>query len=96
MSAFAVLARSRLASSSLLSVSQSHCRHTAVRQAAAAAQQQQQLRFYAKPVKKNKGKEKASDDAPSSSSGKHNKKLSTDELIPASQRIVASTEYKNA
>ncbi|KAI0711326.1 ribosome recycling factor [Earliella scabrosa] len=95
MSAFAVLARSRLASSSLLSVSQSHCRHTAVRQAAAVAQQHQS-RFYAKPVKKNKGKEKASDDAPSSSSGKHNKKLSTDELIPASQRIVASTEYKNA
>ena len=97
MSAFAVLARSRLASSSLLSVSQSHCRQTAVRQAAAATRQQQ-LRFYAKPVKKNKGKEKASDDAPSSfsSSGKHNKKLSTDELIPASQRIVASTEYKNA
>lgn len=52
------------------------------------------VRFYAKPVKKQKGKDKDADEAPSG--GKHAKKVATDSLIPASQRIVSSAEYKNA
>lgn len=93
MSTFAAFTRLRLPTSSLLSASQSQCRRLAARQAATATPQMP-VRFYAKPVKKQKGKEKDADEAPSG--GKHAKKVATDSLIPASQRIVSSAEYKNA
>ncbi|KAI0711129.1 ribosome recycling factor domain-containing protein [Cerioporus squamosus] len=92
-----MLARQRLASSSLLFACQRQCRQhvVAARRIAAATQP---ARHYAKPAKKAKGKEKAQDDA--SASHAHGKKqskgVSTDALVPASQRIAASPEYKGA
>ena len=52
-----------------------------------------QVRFYAKPAKKSKDKGKEEKDTPPA---KHSKKggVSTDDLVPASQRIVSSDEYK--
>lgn len=93
MSTFAAFTHLRLPTSSLLSASQSQCRRLAARQAATATPQMP-VRFYAKPVKKQKGKEKDAEEAPSG--GKHARKVATDSLIPASQRIVSSVEYKNA
>ncbi|KAI0746936.1 ribosome recycling factor [Daedaleopsis nitida] len=89
MSTFATLSRARISSASLLSASRTSCARLCARRTAALTAQ---LRFYAKPVKKgSKGKE--SEDVPS---GKHGKGVSTDALIPASQRIVSSDEYKSA
>ncbi|RDX54660.1 ribosome recycling factor [Lentinus brumalis] len=88
MSVVASVARQRLASSSLLCTSQIQCRHLAARRIVATAQQ---ARHYAKPAKKGKGKEQ--DDA-SNHGKKQSKGVSTDSLVPASQRIAASPEYK--
>ena len=96
MSFVAALARTRLASSSSLTLVRP-ARHalTGSRLAAPAAHQ---IRTYAKPAKKKGGKDKGvDDDAPSSSSssGKRgNKGVATDELVPASQRVVSSAEYR--
>ncbi|KAI0777289.1 ribosome recycling factor domain-containing protein [Trametes elegans] len=90
MAAAAALVRFRLAASSSLSASRAQCSQTAARRAALAAVQQ--VRCYAKPAKKQKlkGKDKEVEDVPA----KKAKGVSTDALIPASQRIVSSEEYK--
>ena len=95
MSAVAMLARQRLASSSLLSASQLQCRQHALAAWRITAATQQ-ARHYAKSAKKTKGKEKekVQDEAPQRDGKKGSKGVSTDSLVPASQRIAASPEYK--
>ena len=95
MSAVAMLARQRLALSSLLSASQLQCRQHAFAAWRIAAATQQ-ARHYAKSAKKTKGKEKekAQEEAPQRDGKKGSKGVSTDSLVPASQRIAASPEYK--
>ena len=95
MSFVAALARTRLASSSSLTLVRP-ARH-ALAGSRLAAPAAHQTRTYAKPAKKKGGKDKgADDDAPSSSSsGKRGSKgVATDELVPASQRVVSSAEYR--
>ncbi|KAI0646440.1 ribosome recycling factor [Trametes meyenii] len=54
----------------------------------------QQVRFYAKPVKKSKDKGKEKEKERDVAQAKGAKGFATDSLIPASQRIVSSEEYK--
>ncbi|KAL1941749.1 hypothetical protein VTO73DRAFT_6749 [Trametes versicolor] len=62
-----------------------------------AAHQWQQMRGYAKPVKKLKGKNKeVEEESQRDMTSKRSKGVATNDLIPASQRIVASEEYKKA
>ncbi len=57
----------------------------------------QQVRCYAKPVKKSKGKGKdMEEESQRDTTSKRSKGVTSDDLIPASQRIVASEEYKKA
>ncbi|KAI0659293.1 ribosome recycling factor domain-containing protein [Cubamyces menziesii] len=92
MATAAALLRFRLAASSSLSASQLQCSRAAARRAVVAVTRSQ-VRFYAKPAKKSKDKGKEEKDTPPA---KHSKKggVSTDDLVPASQRIVSSDEYK--
>ncbi|KAH9852476.1 ribosome recycling factor domain-containing protein [Lenzites betulinus] len=86
-------------SSSSRLVWQSQCSRVVVQRAAAVVNQQ---RFYAKPVKKSKekGKDKEKENEREReavfSSSKRSKGATADDLIPASQRIVSSEEYKKA
>ncbi|TBU43451.1 ribosome recycling factor [Dichomitus squalens] len=86
MSAVALLARTRLCTSSALALAQCSGCHAAAIRASLATQQR---RFYAKPAKKSKSKEDAT------SHKKGGKGVSTDDLVPASQRIASSADYKN-
>ncbi|OSD08172.1 ribosome recycling factor [Trametes coccinea BRFM310] len=94
MAATATLARLRLAAPTSLSLSHAQCSRFAARRTAAVASQQ--VRFYAKAAKKSKDKDKGKEDkgkeVPAAAKG--SKGVSTDSLIPASQRIVSSEEYK--
>ncbi|PIL27638.1 hypothetical protein GSI_10790 [Ganoderma sinense ZZ0214-1] len=94
MSAAALISRTRLFTTSASFLLHAQCRSRATRPVTLAMHQ---VRSYAKPVKKSKdkGKEKESADVPQSGK-KTGKGLSTDELIPASQRIPASADYKAA
>ena len=93
MSAAALIARTRLSTASGSSLLP-QCRSLAVRRLTPAMHQ---VRSYAKPVKKSKdkGKERERDETPQAGK-KGGKGLSTNELIPASQRIAASADYKAA
>lgn len=97
MSASVALVRLRLAGSSLFA-SQAQCHRVAVQRVAVSAFQRQQVRCYAKPVKKSKGKGKdvLEEESQRDTTSKRSKGVATDDLIPASQRIVASEEYKKA
>ncbi|KAI1798073.1 ribosome recycling factor [Ganoderma leucocontextum] len=95
MSAAALIARTRLFPPSGLPLLHAQCRSLAARRATLAVHQ---VRSYAKPAKskdkdKGKGKDKERDDVPQAGK-KGGKGFSTDELIPASQRIAASADYK--
>ena len=103
MSVLAVLSRARLASAfSLSSTRIARSGHHATRLVALAPLPQ--TRSYAKASKKSKGKGKQVEEEPEeepedfshSQKGAKRKKVSTDDLVPASQRIVASKEYKDA
>ncbi|KAH9896999.1 ribosome recycling factor domain-containing protein [Cubamyces lactineus] len=94
MAAAAALLRFRLATSTSLFASQPQCSRVAAQRAAVAVTRPQ-VRFYAKAAKKSKdkGKEKEKDSPPAKQTKRG---ISTDKLIPASQRIVSSEEYKKA
>ncbi|CDO73685.1 hypothetical protein BN946_scf185015.g13 [Trametes cinnabarina] len=94
MAATAALVRLRLAVPPSFSVSRSQCPRIAARRAAAVATQQ--VRFYAKAAKKTKekGKDKEKVKEVAAAATKGSKGVSTDALIPASERIVSSEEYK--
>ncbi|KAI8986760.1 ribosome recycling factor domain-containing protein [Trametes punicea] len=94
MASAASLLRFRLAASTRLVVTQPQSSQTATRRAAALAIQQ--VRFYAKSAKKSKDKGKGQEEEEDVAPVKKGKGVSTDALIPASQRIVSSEEYKKA
>ncbi|KAJ2969552.1 hypothetical protein NUW54_g12937 [Trametes sanguinea] len=92
MAATAALARLRLAAPPSLSLSHAQCSRFAARRTAAGASQQ--VRFYAKSAKKSKDKGREDKGKEVAAAAKGSKGVSTDSLIPASQRIVSSEEYK--
>ena len=94
MSAAALIARTRLSTPSGSSLLHAQCRTFAARRVTHAMLQ---VRAYAKPVKKSKdkGKERERDETPQAGK-KGGKGLSTNDLVPASQRIAASADYKAA
>ena len=92
MSAAALIARTRLSAPAGTSILHAQCRSLPTRCATLATHQ---VRSYAKPAKKSHNKGRERDDVPQAGK-KVGKGVSTDELIPASQRIAASADYKSA
>ena len=89
MSAAVLFARARLSTPSASAVARSLSHQTVARRVSLATQQK---RSYAKPAKKSKDKGKERDEPPQKKGGKG---VSTDDLVPASQRVVSSPDYKN-